>query len=82
MQIIRTLQYVILAFAITIVAIYFALTGSVGLLFDKFLNFNSTESLWNKIAEEPLLPIVLAITFCLCLGLEAFRTRLQRQSNN
>ena len=81
MQVIRTLQYAILAFAFAIVGLYVALTGTADLFFNRILSFNRTESYWEIISAEPLLPTVLAVTFCLCLGLEAVRTRLQSHNS-
>ena len=79
MNSIRFIQYVIITIAVLLTALNLALTSAGYLLFVKFLNFGQGRSLSEIIVADPSIPIIVCITFCCCLGLEAVRVRLQQK---
>ena len=77
MHAIRFAQYAILATAAAIIVFYISLTSAGYVFLVRLLGFGQESSLSEQIANEPLIPITIAIAISCILFLEALRVRFR-----
>ena len=82
MNLIRTLQYAILAFALVVTVCWFTFFGSVYLVFSKFLGLSPTAESGQQGSDNPIFLTILAATASLLIGLEVLRGILLRRKLN